>query len=64
MEFSAHQVRLVPSILLHMQSGQFCGVTVSRFSTGRHIWSLAKHIGWNVFEKVVKGFQPLAIFAN
>ena len=64
MEFSAHQVRLVPIILFHLQSGQFRGVSVSRFGTRKHIQSLAKHMGWSVFEKVEKGFQLSAIFAN
>ena len=35
-----------------------------RFGTRRRIQSLTKHMRWNVFEKVAKGFQRLAIFTN
>ena len=35
-----------------------------RFGSRRNIQSLAKHAGRSVFEKVAKGFQPLANFAN
>ena len=82
MAFSAHQVRLISSILFHLQSaikhsehtvlsseGPLLVIVLYalqslRFGTQRRIQSLTKHMRSNVFEKVAKGFQRLAIFTN